>query len=276
LENSNDYKKFILNQDDIGFLKKLIKHAGLRALEFQQKGMDLDISRKEDSSIVTEADLWVQNYLVENIAKKYPTFNFIYEENFDRSSVTADENGVNVIIDPIDGTAMFSMGLPIWCISIGIFDGYKPVYGFVYSPASDLFFYNDNDSSYLNEKPVATDPEMKLDSESNIFHSSELKGKIDINFQGKARNLGSTALHAALVTDNVRNRVLAFAGQSYLWDWAGAIPVIEKAGGIVRYIDGSEIDYREIIENRYAMKNFIVATSRKDFSLMREIFIPLA
>jgi len=235
--------------------------------------MNLEVSRKDDSSIVTEADFWVQNYLVDNIAKKYPDFNFVYEEN-GTSEMQGKEDSINVIIDPIDGTAMYSMGLPIWCISVGIFNGFEPAYGFVYSPASNLFFYNDDTASYLNDTPVHVNNAIEIDHETNIFYSTELKGKIDINFEGKARNLGSTALHASLIADNCRNRVLSFIGKSYIWDWAGAIPVIEKAGGMVRYIDGSKIDYGELMKADFSMKNFVVATAKENFDSMKEIFTP--
>lgn len=226
-------------------------------------------------SIVTEADYWVQNFLVDRISKQFPEFNFIYEENFDRDVASMDAEKVNVIIDPIDGTAMFSMGLPIWCVSLGFFKGYEPMQGFVYAPGSRIFLYNDEKEAYLNNSPVRVLPEMTMDSESNIFHSSEIKGKLKINFPGKVRNLGSTALHAALVADNARNRVLAFTGKSYIWDWAGAIPIIRKAGGAVRYLNGREIDFKKVVENRYAMEDFVVASSIDDKKLMQEIFAPM-
>ncbi len=249
-----------------------MNQAGQKALEFQNRGRELGIERKKDSSIVTEADYWVQNFLVDRISKRFPRFNFIYEENFDPAVPSMDENKVNVIIDPIDGTAMFSMGLPIWCVSLGFFQGYEPRYGFVYAPGSRIFLHNDHEKTYLNDEPVKVLPDMEVDSESNIFHSSEIKGKLEINFPGKVRNLGSTALHAALIADNERNRVMAFTGKSYIWDWAGAVPIILRAGGTVRYLNGKEIDFRTVEENQYAMEDFVVASYIDDKKLMQEIF----
>ena len=131
---------------------------------------------------------------------------------------------MSAIIDPIDGTAMFSMHLPEWCVSVGIFRGYTPVYGFVYSPGFDMLFYNDDSNAYLNGRPLKADRNISVDNETNIFSASEVSNRFIVDFPGKIRNLGSTALHACLAADNARNRTLAFIGKSNIWDWAGAVP----------------------------------------------------
>ena len=211
----------------------------------------------------------MQNFLIKQISEKFPDFTFIGEESPENRSVLAEDK-VSVIIDPIDGTAMYSMHLPIWCVSIGVFNGFSPVYGFVYSPGCGMMFHADDKHSYLNGSRLTINTQMDIDTETNIFYSSEIRG-IKIDFPGKARNLGSTALHACLTTDNMRNRALAFIGKSFLWDWAGAIPVLEKAGVTVRYIDGRELDYERIIQNGYELEDYAVAYTCSDFKTIREI-----
>ncbi|MCL1864718.1 MAG: inositol monophosphatase [Spirochaetes bacterium] len=258
----------ILSQSDIEFFLNLINDAGSKALQMQKE--ILDIQTKKDNSLVTEADFWVQNFLKEKISSRFNNYQFICEESTN-DKINFSKDTVSVIIDPIDGTAMFSMYLPIWCISIGIFKEYKPLYGFIFSPASNLLFYNDDHSSYLNGKKLTADPSIEIGHETNIFYSSEIKD-LTINFPGKIRNLGSTALHAALTADNKRNRLLAFIGKSYLWDWAGAIPVMQKAGVKLKYLDGSDIDYKSVIENNFKLKDYAVAYNSNDFGVIENIF----
>ncbi len=260
-------KKF-LSGDDINFFLEIVKAAGESAFRFQKN--DMDIYRKEDRSIVTEADLQSQAFLIKKLESRFTGFNFISEENFSDASALCGEK-INIIIDPIDGTAMFSMHLPFWCVSIGVFAGFTPAYGFVYSPGCGLLFHTDNENSYLNGRKLEIDQTTPIEKETNIFYSSEIKG-IKINFPGKARNLGSTALHACLTTDNRRNRLLAFIGKSYLWDWAGAIPVVEKAGGRIRYLDGREIDYKKIACNGFELEDYAVAYNCNDFEIIKNIF----
>ena len=231
----------------------------------------LDVTRKEDSSIVTQADIWVQNYLTEKLTERFRSFQFISEEETDRITDFSGDK-ISVIIDPIDGTAMFSMHLPIWCISVGIFKGYTPQYGFVFSPGSDLLFYNDDQHSYLNGKKLISDPAIEIEKETNIFYSSEIKDVSITDFPGKVRNLGSTALHACLTADNSRNRLLAFIGKSYLWDWAGAIPILLKAGVNLKYLSCKDLDYKAIVDNRFELEDYAVAYSAGDFEVIKNIF----
>jgi len=258
----------ILSNSDIIFFLDLINSAGATALQMQRG--ELDIQRKEDFSIVTQADIWVQTYLSEKISERFKDFQFISEEQTNFNKVFSEDT-ISVIIDPIDGTAMFSMHLPIWCVSIGIFKGYTPLYGFVFSPGSDLLFYNDNLHSYLNGKKLKPDPFIVIEKETNIFYSSEIQD-VKVNFPGKIRNLGSTALHACLTADNSRNRVLAFIGKSFLWDWAGAIPILLKAGVKINYLSGRNIDFKAIVENNYELEDYAVAYNAENFDIIKDIF----
>jgi len=260
--------KNFLSAEDITFFIETVKYAGDAAFKFQKN--DMDVYRKDDLSIVTEADLRTQNFLTDIISSRFSGFNFICEENFSEKT-SFYEDRINVIIDPIDGTAMFSMHLPFWCVSVGIFAGVVPAYGFVYSPGCDLLFHTDNKDSFLNGKKLEVNHNTPIEKETNIFYSSEIKG-IKLNFPGKARNLGSTALHACLTTDNRRNRLLAFIGKSYLWDWAGAIPVVEKAGGKIKYLNGSEINYTKIAENNFELEDYAVVFNCVDFKTVTGIF----
>jgi len=257
-------------KEDFDFFKSLLFEAGSCGLSFQKDG--LRVSRKLDASIVTQADISIQEMLMMRISARYPGIRFVYEENFDVSTHASGDDAMTAIIDPIDGTAMYSMYLPIWCVSVGIFEGFKPKYGFVYSPGFDMFFYNDDDSSYLNGRLLRVDPVMTIDTETNIFYSSEIRFGFIKNFPGKVRNLGSTALHACLTADNTRNRVLAFVGKSYLWDWAGAIPIIRKAGGRLRYLNGDEPDIGEIIDGGYELKDYLIAYNHEDFGFIQKMF----
>ncbi len=260
----------LLNRGDINFFLDLLWKSGNLAVSIQNKGMDLRY--KKDDSIVTKADVAVQDLLLSEIGNRHPDFNFIHEEDFDRDRRGIDAETVSVIIDPIDGTAVYSMHLPTWSISIGIFKGYEPVYGFVYSPVSDMLFYNDDNHAYLNGSPVAVDKNIEIGKETSIFYATEVYNRIRISFPGKVRNLGSTALHCALVADNHRNRTIAFIGSSFLWDWAGAIPIVLKAGGSLKYRDGKDIDFKEIVLNSYELPDFCIAYPIDDFEKVKGMF----
>lgn len=260
----------MFKETDFIFFKSLIVEAGDLATSIQHGR--IEVSRKKDTSIVTQADMAVQDLIMSKISARYGDVRFIHEEEYRGGGPVLADHQMSVVIDPIDGTAMYSMYLPVWCVSIGVFQGEVPLYGFVYSPGFSMLFYNDDDHAYLNDTIRLVDNEMSIDGETNIFYASEAHEQYSIVFPGKVRNLGSTALHACLTIDNARNRTLAFIGRSHLWDWAGAIPIILKAGGHLRYLSGSELRYQEVIENDCKLPDFLVAYNRKDFGVIQNIF----
>mgnify|MGYP001547898473 CR=1 FL=1 len=260
----------VLQKDKINIIKDIVKKAGSIALSFQKQS--LEVNRKEDKSIVTQADVAVQTFLLDELAKSFPDAGFIYEENFDRTSNPIAEKDLTFIIDPIDGTAMFSMKMPVWCVSVGVFSNITPLYGFIYAPALDIFCYNDNDSAFYNNAIVKVRKNFKIDNETNIFSSSEIQKEYYASFKGKCRNLGSTALQSVLIINNEVNRTLAFIGDSCLWDWAGSLPIILKAGGNIRYLNGNEFNFDEIVQNNYWLPDHLIAYAIDDFDYMKNIF----
>lgn len=262
--------KEVLSGNDITFIRDLTRQAGDLALSMQHE--PFDIQRKRDRSIVTHIDRDIQDLILKELTERFSGMRFVHEEQFDLESHPIRKGELTAVIDPIDGTAVFSMLLPLWSVSVGIFLGHTPLYGFVYAPGCDLFFHNDNTASYCNGNQLKADNTMTVDSETSILCSSENIRQFDFNFPGKIRNLGSTALHACLTADNRRNRVLAFAGNSSLWDWAGALPILDHAGVSVTYMDGNKPDLREVVDNRYAFLDHLVAYNTVDVKEIQKIF----
>ncbi|MCL2026492.1 MAG: hypothetical protein FWG92_06785 [Leptospirales bacterium] len=260
-----------LSYNDLRFFKKIVLKSGNMAHKMQRRGFSL--SRKEDLSIVTNADISVHEYLLKKISARFKNAVIVCEENLAPDINLMDEKKMSVIIDPIDGTALFTMGLPFWCVSLGIFDGFRPVYGFIYSPGCGLFFNNDDNSAFCNGTVIKTDKSLAPETETNVFLASELVKEYDLVAAGKVRNLGSTALHAALVAHNTKSRGIAFVGGGCLWDWAGALPILQKAGADVKYMSGKDIDFSEIAANGYLFPEVALAYSAENFEPVRKMIV---
>lgn len=256
-----------LSTNDIEFIKVLMREAGELCVKIQKR--DLNIRRKEDSTIITQADIEVQEMLVKGISNRFPEMKFIHEEKQEDNFMDVREDTPLAVIDPLDGTAVYSMGLPTWSISVGFFSGYQPKYGFVYSPTSGLFYHNDDVAAYRNGVPITIESAMKIDSESNLFVTAEIFRSFHVSFPGKVRNLGSTALHGCLVADNARTRTVAYIGRSYLWDWGGVIPILLRAGGGLRYLSGKSVDIQQIINNRFLLPEYCIAYAVDNYESIR-------
>ena len=115
--------------DDLALALELADLADAVSLS-RFRAVDLDIRTKPDRSFVTEADLAVERVIRERLAAVRPADGILGEE-----FGTEGDSSRQWIIDPIDGTANFLRGVPVWgsLISLAI-DG-MPVIGVASAPA---------------------------------------------------------------------------------------------------------------------------------------------
>lgn len=112
---------------DLDALREIIRKAGELALSYYGR---VTPSEKSDQSFVTEADKAVEDFLRSELAKNFPGVEVLGEEV--ESGVEKD---VAWVVDPIDGTANFVAGVPIWAVSVGLVEHGTPIMGAVYYPA---------------------------------------------------------------------------------------------------------------------------------------------
>ena len=115
--------------DDLALALELADLADAVSLS-RFRAVDLDIRTKPDRSFVTEADLAVERVIRDRLAAERPEDGILGEE-----FGIAGDSTRQWIIDPIDGTANFMRGVPVWgsLISLAI-DG-APVVGVASAPA---------------------------------------------------------------------------------------------------------------------------------------------
>lgn len=114
---------------DLELALELANVADEIALERFQ-ALDLKVETKPDRSPVTDADRAVEKALKGILAERRPDDALIGEE-FGNSGSAAR----TWIIDPIDGTANFMRGVPIWATLIALAIDGKPVISVVSAPA---------------------------------------------------------------------------------------------------------------------------------------------
>src|SRR5262249_48799946 len=68
---------------------------------------------------------------VETLVARHPDVGVLGEEG----TVREGTGPTRIVIDPIDGTAAFVAGLPLWAVCIGVLRGAEPVAGVVHLPA---------------------------------------------------------------------------------------------------------------------------------------------
>ena len=94
------------------------------------RAVDLDVQTKPDRTPVTEADLAVERAIRDRIAEARPGDGILGEE-----FGTEGDSTRQWILDPIDGTANFLRGVPVWGTLIALAVDGVPVVGVASSPA---------------------------------------------------------------------------------------------------------------------------------------------
>lgn len=122
-------------ESDLELAKQLADAADAISLS-RFKSLDLRVETKPDLSPVTDADQAVEARIKEILTQQRPLDAIIGEE-FGSSG-----SGKRTwIIDPIDGTANFVRGVPVWASLIALAENGKPLVSVVSAPALGLRWF---------------------------------------------------------------------------------------------------------------------------------------
>lgn len=120
------------------------------SLDYRCRLGTLEVSRKSRNDLVSEADVVIEKFLVEQIRRAYPSHAVHGEEGGD---VAGDE--YRWIIDPIDGTTSFVHGQPYYSISIAVEKAGEFVLAAVNAPAmGELYEAQAGGGARLNGEPI--------------------------------------------------------------------------------------------------------------------------
>jgi myo-inositol-1(or 4)-monophosphatase len=219
---------------DLDELRLWVREAGMLARQYFNR---VEAHRKADRSLVTEADLAIERLVVERIAKRYPQHGIIGEEQ------TRQDLGREFLwaLDPLDGTASFVAGLPMWGVSLGLLRDGLPYLGAIYLPLlDDCYWVGPSGDAYLNDHPIHVSSPSSWESESWIAVTSNSHRRFAIDFAGKTRTLGCTAASFCYVARG--SAVGALITRSAIWDIAAGMALLQAAGGTAVGFSGAPLD----------------------------------
>jgi len=113
--------------DLLDFARELGREAGQQLLDWRGRA---NAGIKADGSLVTEADEAVDRFLFQEIRARYPDHGILSEE---ADTVYAGQP-YTWVIDPLDGTTNFTLGVCYWGCSIAIVHHGMPVIGVLVVP----------------------------------------------------------------------------------------------------------------------------------------------
>lgn len=186
---------------------------------------------KGEDNPVTDADIAANDILEARLRGAFPEYGWLSEETRDTPE-RLDKSHV-WIVDPLDGTREFTLGIPEFAVSVGLsIDGVAKL-GVLYNPIKDeLFAGISGQGATLNGKPIHTTAHPTLQGSTIVCSRTEMKKGWFDEFTHilTPKPVGSVAYKFGLVAAGQAEATFTPRPRSE-WDIAGGVAIVEAAGG---------------------------------------------
>lgn len=205
---------------------------------------------KADETRVTFADFAISEKLLSELRQSFPADQFFSEESGPLDEIVPVESRYTWILDPIDGTNNYALGISTCAISLALLKQGRPVYGLIYDGSTgELIEGGPGQGIRINgRKHVPTGKEKGDEARIIALHfplPANRAGLLaDLLETTRVRSLGSAALHLAYVA---LGRVDGAIDENiHIWDIAGAVALMEASGKPIRYLSGDPFPVRSL------------------------------
>ena len=189
------------------------------------------IRDKGEDNPLTDADLAANSILEERLRSAYPDFGWLSEETADSAERLAKEH--MWIVDPLDGTREFTLGIPEFVVSVGLVVAGRATVGVLYNPIEDLLFTGIvGAGATLNGQAIHTTAHQELQGSTIVCSRTEMsKGWFD-DFTDVLTPVpvGSVAYKFGLVAAGKAEATFTPRPRSE-WDICAGVAIVEAAGG---------------------------------------------
>ena len=254
----------------IEFAVEIARKTGDLLLSYYQMG-GIDAEFKADHTAVTKADFAADKLICDAIRDSFPEDLILSEE----SNPGNFAGGKPVwIIDPLDGTANFSLGLPIWGVSIArVVDGYPQVGVLNFPRVQELYAAEMGKGATINGQPLQriTAGEHTVRPFFSCCSSTVRRYQVDLPY--KARILGAAAYSFSATARG--NAAISLQTTPKIWDLAAGWLIAEESGIILEPWQG-DVPFPLDSGIDYSSKSFptVMAASQELIQLAREKLIP--
>ncbi len=226
--------------------------AACRIVQAHSERLHADLGRvgsnwKKDGSRVTETDHALSDGILSALAAAFPDDIGLSEELATAEPIEITSR-FTWVLDPIDGTNNFALGLAQCSISLALLEDGQPVYGVVYDASRRVLIHGGPDRGIWDGDHQAHMHKGGLSRSSPVgFHSPHAVGDFPGHGEAlvancKVRALGSSALHLAYVAAGLLEGVVDHNVK--LWDIAAGVALIRGAGGDVHFLANDPLPLR--------------------------------
>lgn len=242
-----------------------------------------DVRQKSEAiDLVTEADEQAERFIMAEVAERWPEALFVGEESVAARPALLDELNdaeLAIVVDPVDGTANFAAGLPLFAVMAAVVHRGETVAGIIYDPMGDDWIVAEKGAGAFLKRPdggarrlsVATSPplEQMVGHVSITYLPGPAKPRIMANL-ARVR----VAAHYRVAGHDYRTFASGHAhfvmfNKLMPWDHLGGTLISTEAGGYAARFDGSPY------LPRHRDGGLLVATDRDSWDLLRREVLAL-
>lgn len=267
---------------DIDLLASILRDAAKAEILPRFRRLDSGMVRQKSEAIdlVTEADEEAERRIRAEMARIAPEVVFIGEESVAADPALLDrldDAELAVVVDPVDGTANFAAGLPLFAVMASVVRNGETIAGIIYDPMGDDWVLAERGGGAFQRRADGTQWRLKVATAPPL---DQMVGSVSIAFLPSAGKAGVLAnLAKVRVAANYRvagHDYRTFAsGHSHFvmfnklmpWDHLAGCLISEEAGGYVARFDGSPY------LPRHRDGGLLIATDVDNWNLLRrEVF----
>lgn len=255
--------------EELAFAHELADRASQIALGmFRTTGLRVD--RKADRTLVTDADLAIEAMIRTRIADAFPGDRILGEEE----GGSHEAEGRVWVIDPIDATANFARGIPVWATLIALREHGSSVMGLVEAPAlGERYAAVVGGGATLNGDEIAVS-EVHEVGDAHVLvaemkrllagpHARGVRGLIDDSWRD--RGFGDFWAHMLVAKGSAE---VMLEPELNLWDFAAVQVVVEEAGGMLTSFDGTAPVHKgTVVSTNAALHHEVIRRLAEDVGL---------
>ena len=235
-------------------LRMLAKDAAAAILTVYEQ--DFDVTRKDDRSPLTAADLASHRILVDGLHALTPEIPVLSEECADLDVTERRGWARYWCVDPLDGTRGFAKGGDEFTVNIALVEDGSPTIGVIYAPATGELYAGEPGKALAGKCDPQTAQLLELMKLISINAALPPQPRVVASdFSGRNERTGefikalngvithaSSSIKFCRVAEGAADFYPRFGDVSE-WDAAAGHAILKAAGGDIMLLDGSPLRY---------------------------------
>lgn len=212
----------------------------------------VEVQIKPDHTPVTEADLFVSQFVIEKLQQLTPTVPILSEEGAKMPLSERQHWQEYWLIDPLDGTQQFINRTDQFSVVIGLIQQNRPVLGVIHAPMlNKTYFAIDGQGAFLQEngeiRPLTSLCEKSADNHRLCVAvgsplTDKIKQSVQQPYQIDYLQYGSCSLKAGLVAEGKADCYIRL-GDTGEWDTAVPEVILRETGGKITDLAFQSLSY---------------------------------